>query len=361
MSEPKRVISVGLVAVPESTASTLYGLLDVFWSVGRDWEVLVEGRTGSPLMEPHIVAARRGGFRGVNGAWIEAGRSFDEWPNPDIVCVPDLMVVPTRFERGAYPEAAAWLADCHRGGSVITSSCSGALLLADAGLLDDAEATTHWGYCDAIRSHFPRVRLNPAKTLVCSGIGQRLVTAGGGTAWHNLALYLIARFVGVERAIQIAKLFLLDWHEHGQLPYASLVQATPSDDLVIADGQAWLAAHFTAHAPVSAVIARSGLPERTFKRRFAHATGMSPIEYVHTLRLEAAKEQLETTNAVIEAIAENVGYEDGSFFRRLFRRHVGITPAEYRRRFSALRSSVAPGGAPVRSDQRATANPGVGG
>lgn len=340
MSDTQRVISIGLLAVPESTASTLYGLLDVFWSVGRDWEVLVEGRPGSPLMTPFIVAKKAEGFRGANGAWIEASRAFDEWRFPDIVCVPDLMVVPNLYEPGAYPEAAAWLADCHRAGSVIASSCSGALLLADAGLLDDVEATTHWGYCDAIRNHFPRVRLNPARTLVCAGIGQRLVTAGGGTAWHNLALYLIARFAGVERAIQIAKLFLLDWHEHGQLPYASLVQATPCDDLVIADAQAWLAAHFTDHAPISALITRSGLPERTFKRRFARAAGMTPIDYVHTLRLEAAKEQLETTNAVIEAIAENVGYEDGSFFRRLFRRHVGITPAEYRRRFSALRSSV---------------------
>ncbi len=343
MSDPRRPVTVGLIAVPESTASTLYGLIDVFSSVGRDWEVLVEGCPGTSLMEPHIVAASTGSLRGANAALIEADRNFGDWRFPDIVCVPDLMVAPGAYTPGAWPEAAAWLAACHRAGSVVTSSCSGALLLAEAGLLDGLDATTHWGYADTLRTHFPQVRLNAARTLICAGVGERLVTAGGGTAWHSLALYLIARFVGVERAIQIARLYLLDWHEHGQLPYASLVQAVPCDDLVIADAQAWLAKHFTDSAPVSAMIARSGLPERTFKRRFARATGLSPIECVHTLRLEAAKDQLETTNAVVEAVAENVGYEDGSFFRRLFRRRVGLTPAEYRRRFSALRATVLDG------------------
>jgi transcriptional regulator GlxA family with amidase domain len=84
------------------------------------------------------------------------------------------------------------------------------------------------------------------------------------------------------------------------------------------------------------MVALSGLPERTFKRRFGKATGMSPLEYVHTLRLEEAKQMLESGDAPIEAIAVEVGYQDASFFSRLFRRKVALTPAQYRRRFKPL-------------------------
>src|SRR5690606_32934508 len=93
-------------------------------------------------------------------------------------------------------------------------------------------------------------------------------------------------------------------------------------------------------APVAAMVQRSGLPERSFKRRFAHATGMSPLEYVHTLRLEEAKQMLESGALPVEAIANEVGYEDPGFFSRLFRRHVGMTPAQYRKRFGALRDKL---------------------
>jgi len=88
------------------------------------------------------------------------------------------------------------------------------------------------------------------------------------------------------------------------------------------------------------MLARSGLAERTFNRRFVKATGQSPIEYVHTLRLEEAKQMLEAGDLPVEAVANEVGYEDSSFFGRLFRRKVGLTPAQYRKRFGQLRKAL---------------------
>ena len=112
------------------------------------------------------------------------------------------------------------------------------------------------------------------------------------------------------------------------------------DDAVIARCQAWIAEHYREPSPVAAMVRLSGVAERSFKRRFQAATGMSPLEYVHTLRLEAAKEMLETSAQPAEAIAFEVGYEDAGFFRRLFRRHVQLTPSQYRKRFGALRSAM---------------------
>ena len=173
--------------------------------------------------------------------------------------------------------------------------------------------------------------------LVASGEGQRLVMAGGGTSWLDLTLYLIARATNVEIAMQTARVFLIDWHDVGQQPFASLARARQVDDAVIARCQVWIAEHYAEAAPVAAMVRLSGLPERTFKRRFRHATGLGPLEYVHTVRLEEAKQMLEAENAPVETVAHAVGYEDAGFFNRLFRRKVGLTPGQYRRRFGALR------------------------
>ncbi|NMG02054.1 GlxA family transcriptional regulator [Azoarcus taiwanensis] len=340
MNAPDRTLTVALLAVPDAAASTLLSLYDVFSSVGRDWEVLIEGRPPRPRMRPIIVAESSGRLSVANGIYLDAECGFDQCTRPDIVCVPDLLISPATFARGQHPAAIQWLTACHASGSLITSACSGALLLAEAGLLDGQEATIHWAYGDTMRLHFPEVRLRANQTLVSSGIGQRVVTAGGGASWQDLALFLIAREAGLDQAMHIAKLYLFEWHDRGQTPYAALVRSARSEDGLVSEAQSWLANNFDRPHPVSSVIARSGLPERTFKRRFVQAAGMSAMEYVHTLRLEAAKQRLETSQEIVESIAESVGYEDASFFRRLFRRKVGMTPAEYRRRFSGLRSAV---------------------
>jgi transcriptional regulator GlxA family with amidase domain len=162
--------------------------------------------------------------------------------------------------------------------------------------------------------------------------------AGGGSSWMDLALYLIGRLVGIEEAIQVAKLNLIDWHHMGQQPFARLARASQVEDAVIGRCQAWTAEHYAQEAPVAAMVRVSGLPERSLQRRFKQATGMTPLEYVHTMRLEEAKHLLETTSVPIEAVAGEVGYEDAAFFARLFRRKVNLSPAQYRRRFGGLRT-----------------------
>jgi transcriptional regulator GlxA family with amidase domain len=154
-------------------------------------------------------------------------------------------------------------------------------------------------------------------------------------------LFLIARLVDTEEAMRVARLHLLDWHHVGQQPFASLTRTRQVDDALIAKCQEWIAQHYEKSSPVAAMAALSGLAERSFKRRFEKATGVSPLEYVHTLRLEEAKHALETTDVAVEGVANEVGYEDASFFGRLFRRKVGLTPAQYRKRFRSLRQALA--------------------
>ena len=331
---------LAILAVPQSTASVVYGMYDLFCCAGRDWGLIVDGRPGRPVVEPRVVARRAGLLVAANGVPIRADAALEDCRDADIVCVPELMVPPGEPLDGRFDAELDWLRRCHAGGATLATACSGALLLAEAGLLDGLEATTHWAYCEVMQRRYPAVKMRTRRALVVAGEGQRLVMAGGGTSWLDVALYLIARLADVECAMQVARLSLIDWHHVGQQPFARLARSRQADDALIGRCQVWIADHYRDPAPVAAMTRLSGLAERSFTRRFQLATGMPPLHYVHTLRLEEAKHLLETTDWPVEAIASEVGYEDAGFFGRLFKREVNLTPAHYRRRFGALRQAL---------------------
>ncbi|WP_104204042.1 GlxA family transcriptional regulator [Billgrantia saliphila] len=330
-------LTIALLATPEATASTLYGMFDLFGSAGRDWNLLIHGRMGEPLLRPLIVSKTGKGFRAPNGAWIQPDSSLAACPLPTAACIPDLFIAPEESLTDRYTAEITWLRDCQARGALLAAACTGAMLLAEAGLLDGQEATTHWAYCDALARRYPQVKVHPHRILVASGEGQRLIMAGGGTSWFDLTLYLVARLVGTDEAMRLARVHLIDWHHDGQQPFAVLSRMRQAEDACIARCQVWVAQHYDIPSPVSGMVKVSGLTERSFKRRFKAATGMTPLDYVQTLRLEEAKQCLEQDDDPIEAIAEQVGYADSSFFRELFARRVGLTPSKYRRRFRGLR------------------------
>jgi transcriptional regulator GlxA family with amidase domain len=338
-------VDIALLAFPEMSASSLFGMYDLFWGAERDWGLVVDGAPRPNPLHARIVSVTAEPFEMLNGVRVTPEGTLDG-PAPHVVCVPEVAVPPGDPLEGRFAAEIAYLRRCHAAGGTIATSCSGALLLAEAGLLDGHDATTHWAYCDILRSRYPRVRVHGQRALVVSGEGQRLVMGGGGTSWQDVALYLIARFAGIDSAMQVARINLIDWHHVGQQPFARLARSRQVEDAAIARCQVWIADHYRETAPVAAMALHSGLPERSFKRRFRQATGMSPLEYVHTLRLEEAKQLLESTSKPIEAIANDVGYEDAAFFGRLFRRSVSLTPGSYRKRFGGMRQALDP--APLR-------------
>jgi transcriptional regulator GlxA family with amidase domain len=221
----------------------------------------------------------------------------------------------------------------HEQGALLCSACSGVFLLAETGIFDERNTTVHWGYAEAFAKTYPRVPLSPDKVLVVSGARDELVTSGASMTWHDLVLYLIARHVGTTAAQTVARYFALQWHQDGLAPYIVFQGRRDHGDAAVAEAQDWLATHFSVAAPVEEMVKRSGVAERTFKRRFKEATGFAPIDYVQRLRIEDAKRRLERTEASADEISWKVGYEDPAFFRRLFKRVTGLTPGAYRKRF----------------------------
>lgn len=331
-----RTVAIHLLALPESTASVLYGLYDVLTSVGVVWPMLT-GKAPSPVrFEVRIVGESADSFTCVGGIPVAPHCSFADAGRADAIIVTDLMMPFDADPHGNWPAPVAWLRDQFADGALLCSVCTGSVLLAESGLLDGHETTTHWAFNGFFRRYYPEVTLQADRVLVCSGPDRRIISSGGVASWEDLALHLIGRFCGQEEAIRTAKLYVLGDRSVGQLAYAAMPRPPQHDDAAIAASQDWIAENYHAANAVAGMAACSGLAERTFKRRFRIATGYAPIAYVQTLRIEEAKQLLETTDEPTDAIAPAVGYEDPASFRRLFKRETGLTPGEYRRRFRAV-------------------------
>lgn len=353
MTEPApRAVEAAILALPESAGSALYGMLDVLAATGTLWRQLVGEAPGSPLIRPRIVAPVREPFRCGNGIPVSPELAIADGPEAEIIVLPELWLAPDDDMRDRYPQVQDWIRRRFRAGSTIYSACSGSVLLAATGLLDGREATSHWGYQDLFRRSFPEVRFRPEPNLVFADRNGRIVTAGGTTSWHDLAIHIIARHCSPGEALRIARVYLLKWHGEGQLPYASLLRRQSHADSAVRRAEDWLAGNFHAPQAVAGVVAATGVPERSLKRRFKAATGSTLIVYVQNLRMEEAKRQLESGSLPADSIAAAVGYENPAFFRRLFKRMTGLTPGAYRRMFQPLATA----GAVRDLDETATAH-----
>ena len=329
-------VDVVIVAVPETAGSALYGMVDVLLAAGSIWQTLVRTAPVDTLFRVRILSPTGEPFLCGNGIPVTPELSVQQEQQTQIVILPELWLGPDEHMKGRYPELMEWIRRQHEYGASIYSACSGAVMLAETGLLDGCEATSHWGYQDLFRKCYPKVRFKPEPNLAFADPSGQIVTAGGTTSWHDLAIHIISRHCSPGEALRIAKVYLLKWHGEGQLPYETLVRNNPHADSVVRTCDNWLKNHFRERGAIPRVVEVSNIPERTLKRRFKIATGSTLIEYLQNLRVEEAKRLLEGGDMPVDEISFEAGYEDPSFFRRLFKRRTGLTPSQYRRMFKPV-------------------------
>ncbi|MCK6619567.1 MAG: helix-turn-helix domain-containing protein [Calditrichaceae bacterium] len=323
---------VSLVALPDAVVSTLSGIFDVM-NAFKLMDVPNAGVGAQAPFHIEIVGEAAGPLKLASGVPINVQRAIAEIEMTDIVIVPSVLLQPEGWKKGRYPSLVDWLRRMYDRGAVLCSACSGIFLLAETGLFDGKDATVHYGYARAFASIYPAVPIHPERVLIISGLREELVSSGASMTWHDLVLYLIARYAGATAAQEVARLFALQWHQDGLTPYIVFKGKRDHGDGDVLSAQQWLDAHFSVANPVQEMIKRSRISERTFKRRFTNATGLTPLAYVQRLRIEDAKRRLERTNTSIDEISWQVGYEDPAFFRRLFKRTTGLAPGAYRKRF----------------------------
>jgi transcriptional regulator GlxA family with amidase domain len=327
---------VWIVAVPETAGSALYGMVDVLSAAGNVWQTLVGTEAQRRLFEVRIVSWSREPFRCGHSIPVIPDASCEDDPHAEIVILPEIWLGPHESISGRHEALIEWVRRRYRAGAIIYAACSGSVMLAETGLLDGCEATSHWGYEDLFRKYYPKVRFRPEPNLAFADPAARIVTAGGTTSWHDLALHIIARHASPGEAMRIAKVYLLKWHGEGQLPYATLVRRSPHADAVVRACEEWLSGHFREPDALEQAVRRAKIPERSLKRRFKAATGTTLIEQLQNVRIEHAKHLLESGSMPVDEISAEAGYEDASFFRRLFRRRTGLSPSQYRRMFQPI-------------------------
>jgi transcriptional regulator GlxA family with amidase domain len=208
------------------------------------------------------------------------------------------------------------------------------VLLAACGLLDGRQATTHWAVADSLRERYPKVRWHPEQFVTEDG---RVFCSGGVYAAVDLSLYLVEKFCGHEIALQCAKSLLVSMPRNRQSGYAVLPLSRPHGDDRIKKAEEYMQRHFEGDVTMERLADQLGMSPRNFVRRFKAATGRLPTAYLQMLRISTAKEMLEDGRLPVQNICETIGYENVAFFRDVFKRHTGMTPAQYRSSFAPLR------------------------
>jgi len=230
-----------------------------------------------------------------------------------------------------HPRLVDWIAEAATRSRRVASVCTGAFLLARAGLLDGRRATTHWTSCADLEQRYPAVHVERDPIFVRDG---SVATSAGVTAGLDLALALVEEDLGRRVALQVARhLVVFLQRPGGQAQFSAQLSAQTADRAPLRELQAWIPDHLDEDLSVPALARRACMSDRNFARAFRRETGRTPGAYVEEARVESARIALETGDLPVEAVAQQAGFGTVETMRRAFRRQVGVSPNEYRTRF----------------------------
>jgi len=325
-------LEVVVVLVNEGYASTAIGPIEVFASAGAMWNEM-QGARPDPQFRVRTASIDGQPVESAYGLRIAPEFAIADIGAADLVMVSASGTLPDEW-MSRHAALLPWLANRYRSGTLVAGVCSGVALLAEAGLLDGRRATTHWGVADTFRARYPDVEWR-TDLLITEDSG--LYCGGGVNAATDLSLYLVERLCGHRVAVECSRALLLDMPRLTQSGYAILPLARPHDDAKVRMVEDHLSANFPSDLCVDDLADIAGMSRRNLVRRFKAATGHMPRVYHQMLRMAAARTMLEEGAPSIQRVGVAVGYDDAEFFRRIFKRHNGMTPAAYRDRFRLLR------------------------
>lgn len=315
---------VVIVAYPDIQILDVTGPAEVFATATRFGDP-----DAAPRYEVELVSPDGGIVTSSGGIALNAHRALADTTGPI-----DTLVVAggTGTEQAVRDdELTAWIREAATRSRRITSVCSGAFLLAVAGLLDGRRATTHWSECTTLADWFPAVTVEADRVYVHDG---PVWTSAGVTAGMDLALALVEDDHGREAALEVARWLVLFLHRPGgQSQFSAPLRAQLAERPTLRDLQTWIVAHPDADLSVPALAARAHMSTRNFARTFRRELGVTPGDYVESIRMEAARRLLEAGDLGLEAIASACGFGTVETMHRAFKRTVHVTPGQYRRHF----------------------------
>ena len=308
--------------------SSVTTLTDAF-AIANLWQRALEEEEAGPLFQTEILTTDGAPVTALGNIPVMPHGAVDDEASTDCLIVaptlPNVTPMPANLDR-----LGRWISALRRREAPIATICTGTFVLAELGLLDGKTATTNWQYARMFQKRYPRVNLSVQHMLTED---DGILCTGAATAVYQLALHLIRRFGSNRLASACCKALLVDPNRNSQIPYVLTRPLRNHGDAQVLKAQRLIAENYAAIDSVDAIAREVGISPRHFKRRFKSATGDLPLKYLQRIRIDAAKEKLETTNQTIEEITWAVGYQDVSSFCRLFKQHAAISPSVYREKF----------------------------
>lgn len=316
---------VSILATDGVLASTLLQAKDFFHMAGIR-HAKQQGLGLEPPFEIHLVSPDGQPVNSFSNVRLPVDGGLDSC---DVIILPAFWGDFDALTR-RYPQVLDWLRRQHASGAAICGEASGVFWMAEAGLLDGKEATTYWRFFREFAERFPKVLLNQDKHL---SDADNLYCAGGVTSACDLYIYLIERYCGAGVAQGVARDILYEVQRSYTPGRIGFGGQKLHQDVTVLQIQHWLEEHYADKFRLEDVAREHGMSIRNFMRRFQGATGDKPLHYLQRLRIETAKSLLSSTRKSIKTISYEVGYDDASFFARLFRQHTELSPNQYRRQF----------------------------
>jgi transcriptional regulator GlxA family with amidase domain len=323
---PRRVV---VLVFPGFQILDAVGPVEVFNAATR---LAAAGRARRPGYRIEVVAPKAGAVASSNGLAVVAEHGIGE-VRGDI----DTLVIAGGLGTRTYVtdrDVIGWVRRTATRSRRVTSVCTGALLLAEAGLLDGKRVATHWAFADELASRYPKIRVEADPIYLKEG---RVYTSAGVTSGMDLALALVEEDLGREIALATARwLVLFLKRPGGQAQFSAQLSAQTAAREPLRDLQWWILEHLDEDLSVEALAVRAGMSPRNFARVFTREVGTTPARYVERARVEAARRRLEESSAGIEEVAGACGFGTAETMRRAFLRNVRVPPADYRNRFRTV-------------------------
>jgi transcriptional regulator GlxA family with amidase domain len=317
---------ISLLIHEDVYSSSVAGAIDLF--AGANWCLQQLGRP--PAFTLELVSEK------IKNIQLSAPAQFICYATIAEVVQTDLIIVPgfNGEPKSILKKNAAlvnWIKEMKDSGSEVASLCVGSFFLAEAGLLNGKLATSHWAAADEMQLEYPLINVKSDRVITDQ---EGVYTSGGAFSSIRLILYLIEKFCGREAAVWISKRFSIDIDYVSQAHFAVFTGQYQHNDHEILKTQAYIEQNYSSDISIDEISALTNTGKRNFIRRFKTATHNTPIEYLQRVRIEAAKKALEGEDWNIDEIMNRAGYEDIKTFRMIFKRITGLSPRDYRKKYS---------------------------